>query len=244
MEEKAKTKIDAKAFKIFLLIACITLGILVFLLMFCTAEIAIKTDIAILAFAVLILGTLYALPVILIIFAILGIMYLIRAGQYKGKKLHKILSTVLIFVFIVISTCITYYTFIKYGLTDRYVINISSKINNIEDGAIRSNLIERLENEEIYVEKIVLEMAFKPGETIYYIEDGKREMYSSSIDDNEYITLKEKSTDISEITRISYKVFWTTDLVLIVLLCINSIQQYNLFSENNIEKPKSHMERF
>ena len=86
MEEKAKTKIDAKAFKIFLLIACITLGILVFLLMFCTAEIAIKTDIAILAFAVLILGTLYALPVILIIFAILGIMYLIRAGQYKGKN--------------------------------------------------------------------------------------------------------------------------------------------------------------
>ena len=87
-------------------------------------------------------------------------------------------------------------------------------------------------------------MAFKPGETIYYIEDGKSEMYSSSIDDNEYITLKEKSTDISEITRISYKVFGTTALVLIVLLCINSIQQYNLFSENNIDKPKSHMERF
>lgn len=236
-KNKSKLKIDVKIFKILLLLSCITLGILVFLLIFCTTKIAIETDLTILSGIILIIGIMYVLPVLGVLFVILGIMYLIRALQYKGKKLSKILTVTLIFIFLVISISLSYYTFIENGLTDTYEIKVNSKISEVEDSTIKSNLISRLGNEDIYVKKIILKaylLSF--DEDIYYEENGEGKVDYGNATDIEYSYLREKGTDISELTRIPYKLFGTAAIVLIVLLCINSIKQYKLFSSNELSK--------
>lgn len=239
MEEeiKRKSKMNVKIFKILLLLACITLGILVFLLLFSTTKIAIETGLAMLSLIALIIGIMYVLPVLGVLFVILGIMYLIRALQYKGKKSGKILTVTLIFIFLVISIFLAYYTFIQNGLTDTYEIKVNSKISEVGDSTVKSNLMSRLGNEDIYVKKIILKaylLSF--DEDIYYEENGIGKVDYGNATDIEYGYLKEKGTDISELTRIPYKLFGTAAIVLIVLLCINSIKQYKLFSSNELNK--------
>ena len=97
--------------------------------------------------------------------------------------------------------------------------------------------MSRLGNEDIYVKKIILKaylLSF--DEDIYYEENGEGKVDYGNATDIEYGYLKEKGTDISELTRIPYKLFGTAAIVLIVLLCINSIKQYKLFSSNELSK--------
>lgn len=231
--KKDRTK---KIFCISLGTACAILLIIICALLFSLTNISVEVGMALGILLLTLFLSIYILPVVGVIFIILLIMYIIKMVKYKGKKKKMVIKIITALVLTTITLLSTFYTCLKYSLTSTYEIKINTSIGNMSPGVVKSHLLEELENEEIYVKKIIIRAAIiGSNEIIYYTEDGENKKEENILSDTEYGYLKDKAKDITNLTIYLYRILGIITIALLIFLYREWKKQFK-FITDEVEK--------
>lgn len=237
MEELSlKKEGTKKVFCISLGIACAILLIIICTLIFSLTNISIELGTAFIILILTLFLSIYILPAVGVIFIILLIMYIIKMVKYKSKKKKMVIKIITALVLTIITLLSTFYTCLKYSLSSTYEIKINTSIGNMSPGVVKSHLLTELENEEIYVKKIILRSALISfQETIYYTENEENKKYEKSLSDTEYGYLKDKAKDITNLTIYLYRILGIITIALVIFLYLEWKKQF-MFITDEVEK--------
>ena len=228
-----------KIFSALLKIFCIVLGLILALILFGTIAMVFSIYFGIETIVITALASVYIMPILAGIFVILTLMYIVKMLQYKGKKGLIIFRTVLATVLLITMLAGAFFSFLKYGLSNTYIIDVNSKIVDIQDEDIRKNLYDVLEDGNIYVKKIVLIANLGFRETVHYNDiNGAPETYSGTMDDMEFGDIRDKGTEITWLTQYIYVIFLILAVISLVFLYDNLSKQYKLMIQKAITDEK------
>ena len=218
-----------KIFSALLKIFCIVLGLILALILFGTIAMAFFIYFGFGTIVITALASVYIMPILAVISVILALMYIVKMLQYKGKKGLMIFRTALATVLLITMLAGAFFSFLKYGLSNTYVVDVNSKIVDIQDEDIRKNLYNVLEDGNIYVKKIVLIANLGFRETVHYNDiNGVPKTYSGTMDDIEFSDIRDKGTEITWLTRYIYVIFLILAIISLVFLYDNLSKQYKL----------------
>lgn len=228
-----------KIFSALLKIFCIVLGLILALILFGTIVMIFFTYFGFGTIVITALASVYIVPILAVILAILALMYIVKIIQYKEKKGLMIFRTILATILLITMLAGAFFSFLKYGLSNTYVIEVNSKIVDIQDTEIRKNLYDVLENGDIYVKKIVLIANLGFRETVHYNDiNGMPKTYSRTMDDMEFGDIRDKGTEITLLTQYIYVIFLILAIISLVFLYDNLSKQYKLIIQKEITKEK------
>ena len=228
---------QGKIFSVLLKIFSIVLGLILALILFGTIAMTFFIYFGFGTVILTALASVYIVPILGIIAIILALMYIVKIIQYKEKKGLMVFRSIFSVILLVMMLVGTVFSFWKYGLNNTYVININSKIVNIQDKEIKDNLYGILDNEDIYVKRIILiaNLGFK--ETVYYNDiNGTSKTYSSIMDDMDFGTLRDKGTEITWLTQVIYSIFTILAIISLVFLYDTLSKQYKLMIQTAINR--------
>ena len=218
-----------KIFSALLKIFCIVLGLILALILFGTIAMVFSIYFGFETIVITALASVYIMPILAGIFVILALMYIVKILQYKGKKGLMIFRTVLATVLLITMLAGAFFSFLKYGLSNTYIIDVNSKIVDIQDEDIRKNLYDVLEDGNIYVKKIVLIANLGFRETVHYNDiNGAPKTYSGTMDDMGFGDIRDKGTEITWLTQYIYVIFLILAVISLVFLYDNLSKQYKL----------------
>lgn len=237
IDKVKKLNRQRKIFNKSLLICTIVLIAILLMLIFTTSMVYISSGITLMSLFVLALASYYILPIIGAVIIILGIMYILKILDYKEVNKKIILEAVIYSILVLILIASTFYTCTKYFLTNTYEIKVNSNISEISSEVIKDNLQNKLNDENFYVKRIILETSFLNfREKIYYIDDGTNKIKEINIEDVQFSYLKEEATDLTGITQYSYRVLAIVSIVLLIIWYKKISKHYNMFIEYSIKK--------
>ena len=239
MEIKKEKKYNrqGKIFSVLLKIFSIVLGLILVLILFGTITMAFFTYFGFGTVILTVLASVYIVPILGIIAIILALMYIVKIIQYKEKKGLIIFRSIFSAFLLIMMLIGAVFTFLEYGLNNTYIIKVDSKIVDIQDTEIKENLYNILENEDIYVKRIVLIANLGFRETVYYNDiNGMPETYSSTMDDMKFGILRDKGTEITWLTQFVYSIFVILAIIALVILYDILSKQYKLLIQTAINK--------
>ena len=250
IDKVKKLKRQEKIFSVLLKIFSIILGIILILFLFGSIATPLLLYVGFGTIIITALASVYVLPVLGVIGAILIIMYIVKMLLYRDKKGQMVFRTIISTVLLIALLIGSFITFIEYGLSNTYEIKVESTVAEISDDIIKDNVISILGDkestnlDEIYVRKIILITDLSFRETIYYRDvNGLSHNYSSNIDDTDYGQIVDKSTEITWLTQLSYIFFLILSIISLVFWYDNISKQYKLIIQKAIneelEKQKS-----
>ena len=250
IDKVKKLKRQEKIFSVLLKIFSIILGIILILFLFGSIATPLLLYVGFGTIIITALASVYVLPVLGVIGAILIIMYIVKMLLYRDKKGQMVFRTIISTVLLIAMLIGSFITFIEYGLSNTYEIKVESTVAEISDDIIKDNVISILGDkestnlDEIYVRKIILITDLGFRETIYYRDaNGLSHNYSSNIDDTDYGQIVDKSTEITGLTQLSYIFFLILSIISLVFWYDNISKQYKLIIQKAIneelEKQKS-----
>lgn len=250
IDKVKKLKRQEKIFSVLLKIFSIILGIILILFLFGSIATPLLLYVGFGTIIITALASVYVLPVLGVIGAILIIMYIVKILLYRDKKGQMVFRTIISTVLLIAMLIGSFITFIEYGLSNTYEIKVESTVAEISDDIIKDNVISILGDkestnlDEIYVRKIILITNLGFRETIYYRDaNGLSHNYSSNIDDTDYGQIVDKSTEITWLTQLSYIFFLILSIISLVFWYDNISKQYKLMIQKAIneelEKQKS-----
>lgn len=228
---------QGKIFSVLLKIFSIVLGLILVLILFGTIAMAFFTHFGFGTVILTALASVYIVPILGIIAIILALMYIVKIIQYKEKKGFMIFRSIFSIVLLIMMLVGAVFSFWEYGLNNIYVINVNSKIVDIQDEEIKENLYEILDNEDIYVKRIMLIANLGFREEIHYNdENGVPRIYSKTMDDMNFADLRDKGTEITWLTQKLYVVFVILAIISLVFLYDTLSKQYKLMIQTAINK--------
>lgn len=228
---------QGKIFSVLLKIFSIILGLILALILFGTIAMAFFTYFGFGTVILTALASVYIAPILGIIAIILVLMYIVKIIQYKEKKGLMLFRSIFSVALLVMMLIGAVFSFREYGLNNTYVININSKIVDIQDKEIKDNLYGILDNEDIYVKRIVLIANLGFRETVYYNDiNGVPKTYISIMDDMDFGTLRDKGTEITWLTQVIYSIFTILAIISLVFLYDTLSKQYKLMLQTAINR--------
>lgn len=234
-----KYKRQEKIFSYLLRIFCIVLGLIIALILFGTISMTFFTYFGFGTIVITALACVYIMPILVAIFVILALMYIVKIIQCREKEGLMIFRTILATVLLITMLAGALFSFLKYGLSNTYIIDIDSKIVDIQDEKIRKNLYDVLEDGDIYVKKIVLISNLGFRETVHYNDiNGMPKTYSCTMDDMEFGDIRDKGTEITWLAQFVYIIFLILAIISLVFLYDNLSKQYKLMIQKAITEEK------
>ena len=228
-----------KIFSVLLKIFFIVLGLILTLILFGTIAMTFFTYFGFGTIVITALASVYIMPILAVISVILALMYIVKIIQYKEKKGLMIFRTILATALLIAMLAGAFFSFLKYGLSNTYVVDVNSRIVDIQEDDIRKNLYDVLEDGDIYVKKIVLIANLGFRETVHYNDiNGMPKTYSCTMDDVEFGNIRDKGTEITWVTKFIYVIFLILAIISLVFLYDNLSKQYKLMIQKAIAEEK------
>ena len=167
----------------------------------------------------------------IIISIVLAVIFIIKYIKFKGKKLFKIVKTVILGVAILVTWI---YGLDSIALTSKYEIKVNSKVNEVTNVEVKELLQSELENNQ-YVYKIIISAGFPDDYYVkIYHKDSGFKIADAFLSHNDYEFVHENSKNITNICNIKALLSILLGNILYIYFIVNILKEYKRISLERI----------